>query len=705
MKKVFSLTTACLSLLLASCMVEEQGSPADIQGLSVEPGDHAVTLTWNRSANAVSYTAFLIRENEAVQDGSLKCTVNDPDTTCLLSGIPHGVPVAFAVYAQGAEGEYSSICAPARDHASRPAGLATCLTVSANVILSAPPRQPLQVTAALILGEVVVFWNAVSDGDTIAAAYEARAVEDSTKGCVDTARLASGDQRLSCVVGGLTAGLPYTFRVFGSNDRGRGPLSEASGPVIRLGPPGAPTGVLGAVGNGQVTVSWTAPALDGGLAITRYKAYATADTLKSCVTTGALACVIPGLANGTAYTFAVKASNSMGAGAASAASPAVTPDGGLIAVPGAPTAVIASAGQAEALVSWTAPSSNGGSVITGYKAFAVEDSAKFCTSTGAACTVYGLVNGTSYTFAARAINAAGAGPASPPSAPVMPMAPPAWTVRTSGTPNTLYAVATSGSLFIAVGASGTILSSPNGTNWTVRNSGSSSGLNGVATGDSVWVAVGAAGTILTSTEGRNWTPRKSGTSENLTAVVRADTQWVAVGAAGTILTSPDAETWTVRTSGTTNALNGVAWSRPATGSGPGRFVAVGAVGTILTSSDGAAWTARLSPTPNAYNAVTWAGSAFVAVGATYSPHEYASADGITWNARVTGAGATTALYGVGWMGNQLLMVGSGGAVVGSANAANGSVPLTVLSGNQHGAAGTSAMWVVVGANGSITTSP
>jgi hypothetical protein len=706
MKKVFSMGMALLAGLLASCLVAEQpGVPAEIEALSVEPGDHAVTLTWNRSAGALSYTAFLIRENGELRDGGLNCTVSDPDTTCVLSGIPHGVAVSFAVYAQGSpDGEYSEICAPARTHDFRPVIMTTCLTVSAEIVLTAAPRRPEQVTAGLVLGEVVVFWDAVAGGDTIAATYEVRAVEDSTKRCGDTTTLAGTDQRRSCLVDGLVDGVPYTFRVFGRNGLVQGPLSAASAPVIRLGPPGAPDSVLAEVGNGQVTVSWAPPALDGGLPITRYKAYATADTLKSCATTGTRTCVIPGLTNGVAYTFAVKATNGRGAGPASAASPPVTPNAAVIDVPGAPTGVTAVPGHAEVLVSWTAPAANGGSVITGYKAYAVSDTAKSCEATGPACTIYGLTNGAAYTFVARAINAAGSGPLSLPSAPATPTSPPAWTVRTSGTANTLKAVATSGSVFVAVGDSGTVLTSPNGTTWTLRNSGSDAALGGVANGGGVWAVVGADGTILTSSDnGMNWTPRKSGTTNPLAAVVRADSQWVAVGAAGTILTSPDAATWTVRTSGTANALNGVAWSPPSS-SGKGQWVAVGAAGTIVTSADGITWTSRLSPTPNAYNAVAWAGTAFVAVGANFSPHEYASADGITWTARTTGAGATTALYGVAWMGNQLLIVGSGGTVLGSSTASRGSAPLTVLNGNQYGAAGNSSLWVVVGANGSLATS-
>ncbi len=90
--------------------------------------------------------------------------------------------------------------------------------------------------------------------------------------------------------------------------------------------PGAPTGVTGtagAVNSATITVSWTAPASNGGATITGYKAMAVGDTAKSCVTIGTLSCNISGLTPGASYTFVVRASNSVGAGPLSEASAAV----------------------------------------------------------------------------------------------------------------------------------------------------------------------------------------------------------------------------------------------------------------------------------------------------------------------------------------------------------------------------------------------
>jgi hypothetical protein len=94
-----------------------------------------------------------------------------------------------------------------------------------------------------------------------------------------------------------------------------------------------------------------------------------------------------------------------------------------VTVPGVPTAVSATAGNGRATVVWTAPVSDGGSEISGYTVTSSPDN-KTCTTTGAStCTVTGLTNGTSYTFAVISINDQGNSPASTESGAVTPVAP------------------------------------------------------------------------------------------------------------------------------------------------------------------------------------------------------------------------------------------------------------------------------------------
>ncbi len=90
--------------------------------------------------------------------------------------------------------------------------------------------------------------------------------------------------------------------------------------------------------------------------------------------------------------------------------------------PGPPTSVTVDAGDGSAVVSWTAPTSPGGSPITSYTATASSGGGS-CISTTNSCTITGLTNGTSYTVTVTATNTQGTSPPSTPGAPFIPRKP------------------------------------------------------------------------------------------------------------------------------------------------------------------------------------------------------------------------------------------------------------------------------------------
>jgi hypothetical protein len=102
--------------------------------------------------------------------------------------------------------------------------------------------------------------------------------------------------------------------------------------------------------------------------------------------------------------------------------------------PTAPQSVSATAAKASAMVSWSAPSSDGGAPITSYVATS-HPANKTCTTAATTCTISGLANGTSYTFTVTALNRVGASASSTSSNNVIPMAsivsPPSLTVQPS----------------------------------------------------------------------------------------------------------------------------------------------------------------------------------------------------------------------------------------------------------------------------------
>lgn len=100
-----------------------------------------------------------------------------------------------------------------------------------------------------------------------------------------------------------------------------------------------------------------------------------------------------------------------------------------ITAPGAPTNVAAAAvpGYAKAVVSWTAPSSDGGSPIMWYtvtcgSTCGGSPGSIKVTCYSSPCTVTGLTSGGSYTFTVKAFNAANGGTASAATAAVTPIA-------------------------------------------------------------------------------------------------------------------------------------------------------------------------------------------------------------------------------------------------------------------------------------------
>jgi hypothetical protein len=90
--------------------------------------------------------------------------------------------------------------------------------------------------------------------------------------------------------------------------------------------PGAPTiGTATATGLTTATVSYTAPAFNGGVPITSYTATSSPGGITGTLSTaGSGTITVSGLTTGTAYTFTVTATNSIGTSAPSAASNSIT---------------------------------------------------------------------------------------------------------------------------------------------------------------------------------------------------------------------------------------------------------------------------------------------------------------------------------------------------------------------------------------------
>jgi len=234
---------------------------------------------------------------------------------------------------------------------------------------------------------------------------------------------------------------------------------------------------------------------------------------------------------------------------------------------------------------------------------------------------------------------------------------------------------------VAVGDSGTILTSPNCTTWTAQTSGTANTLRGVA--HKWWaspcslIAVGDHGTILTSSDGSSWTFQASGTHANLYAVTYIPKYpvgyFIAVGDSGTILTSPNCINWSHQSSASKRRFKGVTYSH-------NWNIIAGDSGTIQTSPDTTVWTIQTSGTNNNLNAVL-----------------------CLFDLRTNGAMADT---GVPFFcnGQYNVAIGNNGTIISSPEGKSWATQSSGTQRNLNGISGRGNMFIVVGDHGTILTS-
>jgi hypothetical protein len=174
--------------------------------------------------------------------------------------------------------------------------------------------------------------------------------------------------------------------------------------------PGAPSLTGATASDGSVALTWTAPADDGGAAISGYLATASPSGA-TCTSTG-LGCTIAGLTNGTTYTFAVQARNVVGLGPRSnerTATPGQRPS--------APRNPATQPNLPEGIqVAWTAPATSGTGPVTGYRIYrgGASSAETYLATVGnvLAFVDAAVSNGGTYYYQVAALNAYGEGPRS-----------------------------------------------------------------------------------------------------------------------------------------------------------------------------------------------------------------------------------------------------------------------------------------------------
>jgi hypothetical protein len=367
-------------------------TPSAPQSFSASAGDTEVDLSWSAPASDGGATVTGYKVYQSTDDASFSEVATPSGTTQTITGLTNGTTYYFKVAAVNSVGtgtQTSSVSAT-------PSASATA------------PGVPQSLSATRGNTQVALSWSAPSsDGGATITGYKVyQSTDDASFSEVATP---SGT---SHTITGLTNGTTYYFKVAAVNSVGTG-TQTSSVNAVPATTPGVPQSLSATHGNAQVALSWSAPASNGGTAVTGYKVYQSTDnaSFSEVATPSGTSQTVTSLTNGTQYFFKVAAVNAVGTGSQTSsvnATPATTP--------AAPTSLAATNGDTQSVLTWTAPTNTGGSAITGYKVkwgatSGFPGNAAYIStgSTSATYTKTGLTNGTGYSFQVAAINAEGDG--------------------------------------------------------------------------------------------------------------------------------------------------------------------------------------------------------------------------------------------------------------------------------------------------------
>ena len=279
--------------------------PSAPRNLQATSGDAQVTLTWEApsSDGGSPITNYRIYRGAASGGESFLVEIGNV-LTYQDSGLTNGQTYYYQVSAVNAAGE-----------GPRSAEVSATPTAPATV-----PSAPQNLQAVAGNAQVTLAWQApASDGGSPITNYNVYR------------RTTSGGESLLTTVGnvltytdsGLTNGQTYYYQVSAVNAVGEGPKSnEASAtPAAPMTAPSAPRSLQAAARDARVTLTWQAPASDGGSPITAYAVYrgpvSGGETLLGTIQGNVDIFNDTSVTNGYTYYYGVSAVNGIGEGPSS----------------------------------------------------------------------------------------------------------------------------------------------------------------------------------------------------------------------------------------------------------------------------------------------------------------------------------------------------------------------------------------------------
>ena len=277
--------------------------PPDIAGAVDSAGKVYVFWTTSVSSGAIKYVTLVSPFTSASSATTLATTGTQPRYPHVPAQAPLSGGIVPLVYQSGTSSPFNLV-------------LDTSLTAASGD--TTPPSIPTGLRAvAISTSQVNLSWNASTDNVGVTGYTVYR--NGTTLATVNGSTLTYAD---TAVAGNTT----YTYAVDAFDAAGNRSAQSIAAVITTPGGLAAPTGVGATAGDRSATVTWTAPASDGGSAIASYTVTGNpggSQTLTCpCAT---LQAIVGGLSNGTAYTFTVHATNGVGRGPESTASNSVTP--------------------------------------------------------------------------------------------------------------------------------------------------------------------------------------------------------------------------------------------------------------------------------------------------------------------------------------------------------------------------------------------
>ena len=378
-----------------------------VLGVGVVPGNAQLVVTWTAVSNATGYTVQWISGGQGYNTGDRQATVTSGSTTSYtIPSLTNGTEYTVRVIATRTGADDG----PPSDE------------MTGTPRVPPPPPPPPVTDLAQVMGvgvapgnaQLVVTWTAVDN----ATGYTVQWISGGQG-------YNTGDRQATVTTGSttrytipsLTNGTEYTVRVIatrtGADD---GPPSDEMTGTPRVPPPPPPPvtdlaqvmGVGVVPGNAQLVVTWTAVDNATGYTVQWMsvgQGYNTGDRQATVTTGSTTRYTIPGLTNGTEYTGRVIATRT----GASDGPPSAEVKGTPFTTPGAPQHLSGVPGDEQVMLTWDAPSSDGGSAILRYE-YAIDDSGTWIDAgLDLEETVPGLTNVQQYAFEVRAVNSAGPG--------------------------------------------------------------------------------------------------------------------------------------------------------------------------------------------------------------------------------------------------------------------------------------------------------